>query len=150
MDETIETMEMFFDQDFNVLFEKEANSQWRHWTRNPGHRATRPQEYRRTNHTTTEIPHTSKPTTAVTNNTIKRTQGTSTQAPEPPKPNAYWWYEIIDAPDNIRPTLQGLKDGTALWVADGSFKDAQGSAAFILLPSIEAETGITLVNQTPG
>jgi hypothetical protein len=87
----------------------------------------------------------------VTCHHIKRTQGTSSKAPEePPKPNAYWWYETIEAPDDIQPTLQSLIDGTALWVTDGSFKGAQGSTAFILLPNIEATTGIKLVNQTPG
>jgi hypothetical protein len=27
----------FFDQELDVLFERENNNTWRHWTRNPGH-----------------------------------------------------------------------------------------------------------------
>jgi hypothetical protein len=35
-------------------------------------------------------------------------------------------------------------------VADGSYKTPYGTAAFTLLPTLDATTDITLVNQTPG
>jgi hypothetical protein len=45
---------------------------------------------------------------------------------------------------------QDILDGTTLWVTDGSYKEPYGTAAFILLPYLNATEGITLVNQTPG
>jgi hypothetical protein len=141
----------FHTADSDTLFEKEDTNQWRLWTRNPGHRTTRNPGYRRTLQTITTLPPSHHPTTT-TGSHIKHLQGMSTIDAPTPAPTASWWYEIIDAPDTIEPILQGFRDGTAIWVADGSFKDEQGSAAFTLLPSLHAppNTGLTLVNQTPG
>jgi hypothetical protein len=35
-------------------------------------------------------------------------------------------------------------------VTDSSYKDTYGTAAFILLPDIDAQEGLIMVNQTPG
>jgi hypothetical protein len=61
-----------------------------------------------------------------------------------------WWYQTTATPANHTQILQGILAGTALWVTDGSYKDPYGSAAFTLLPHLDATEGITLVNQTPG
>jgi hypothetical protein len=37
-----------------------------------------------------------------------------------------------------------------VWATDGSFKDNYGTAGFILLPTIDSQEGLLLVNQTPG
>jgi hypothetical protein len=37
-----------------------------------------------------------------------------------------------------------------VWVTDGSFKDKYGTAGFILLPTIDLQEGLLLVNQTSG
>jgi hypothetical protein len=63
---------------------------------------------------------------------------------------AQWWYHTTATPSNHDLILQGILAGTALWVTDGSYKDPYGSAAFTLLPHLDATDGITLVNQTPG
>ena len=129
--------------------ETETAHKWRIWQRNPGHRATRQQGYRRTNtHTEVFLPN-GQPTT-VNHHMIKRMQGTAEILPEPPPPNAYWWYEVVDAPTDITPILQGLIKGTAIWVTNGSFKEGQGTSAFTLLASIDTDSGVTLINQTPG
>jgi hypothetical protein len=73
-------------------------------------------------------------------------------SPSEPSPEAAhkWWYELVESTENIDRLAQGFREGTAIWVTDGSYKAPYGSAAFILKPSLDLEILIKLVNQTPG
>jgi hypothetical protein len=81
---------------------------------------------------------------------IKQPQGTKPILPPTAVSPEKWWYEIIYAPAGIQPLLEGIKNGAAVWVTDGSYKETYGTAAFILLPDIDAQEGLIMVNQTPG
>jgi hypothetical protein len=81
---------------------------------------------------------------------IRRPTGTAPTLTTPDDTEEQWWFEIVDAPTSIQPILQGITKGTTVWVTDGSFKDKQGTAGFILLPNIDSQEGLILVNQTPG
>ena len=43
-----------------------------------------------------------------------------------------WWFEYVDGITYLKPLAEAIRHGTAICVTDGSFKDAYGTAAFIL------------------
>jgi hypothetical protein len=61
-----------------------------------------------------------------------------------------WWNEPVHLPDNIVPLVNGISNGTAFCVTDDSYKTNYGTAALILLSTLEAPEGVTFVNQTLG
>jgi hypothetical protein len=137
--------EWHFSDDENKMYQHENIGHWRQWTRNQGHGPARHQGFRRTNTTLQTLPNSALPATAQGRH-IKRPTGTSTILATPDVSDEKWWFEIIDAPQSIQPILQGISNGTAVWVTDGSYKDKYGTAGFILLPTIESQEGLLLVN----
>jgi hypothetical protein len=138
-----------FDQEQDILYEYHSHQTRTQWRRNKGRGPTRHQGFRRSAHAVATLPAEALPTT-VYGRDIKRPQGTKPILPPTAVSPEKWWYEIIDAPASIQPLLEGIKNGTAIWVTDGSYKETYGTAAFILLPDIDAQEGLIMVNQTPG
>jgi hypothetical protein len=133
------------------MYQHELTGNWAEWKGNQGHGPTRHQEgFRRTNTILQILPDDALPTRTAKGQHIRRPTGTATSLTAPDDTEEKWWFEIVDAPTSIQPILQGITKGTAVWVTDGSFKDKQGTVGFILLPTIDSQAGLLLVNQTPG
>jgi hypothetical protein len=97
------------------------------------------------------LPDHALPTTAQGRHIRRPTSTALTQQPTAQDDTAdKWWFEIINAPTSIQTINQGITNGTAVWVTDGSFKGTYGTAGSILLPTINLQDGLLLVNQTPG
>jgi hypothetical protein len=126
-----------------------STTSWIQYERMSGAQATRHQGFRRTFHRLLQLPLEAQPTSIFGRQTL-RMRGSAAILPKPAEDSTQWWYEILEAPTNHAGILQGIHDETALWVADGAYKRPYGTAAFTLLPTLDATTGITLVNQTPG
>jgi hypothetical protein len=63
-----------------------------------------------------------------------------------------WAIQEITVTDEGTAMAQALRNGTAIAVSDGSYKDSRGTAAFILEPSVHSDTTgrIVGVNSIPG
>jgi hypothetical protein len=62
-----------------------------------------------------------------------------------------WWHVALDRDGRIQDILTGIENGTAVMVADGSFKDKVGTAGYILQDRLESpRASITAANLTPG
>jgi hypothetical protein len=107
------------------------------------------QGFRRSLQWRPSCPELCQPTT-VTTGTIKHIQGTKTVRILPPEVANKWWYEMVESTENLERLAQGFREGTVIWVTDGSYKAPYGSAAFNLNPSIDSAISIKIVNQTPG
>jgi hypothetical protein len=131
------------------MYQHELTGNWTEWKRNQGHGPTRHQGFRHTNTILQILPDHALPTMTKGRH-IRRPTGTATSLTAPDDTEEQWWFEIVDALTSIQPILQGITEGTPVWGTDGSFKDKQGTSGFILLPTINSEAGLLLVNQTPG
>jgi hypothetical protein len=138
----------FFIPSQDRLVEQTDEASWIQYERTSGAQTTRHQGFRRTFHRLLQLPLEAQPTSIFGRQTL-RMRGSAAILPKPAEDPIQWWYEILEAPTNHAGILQGIHDGTALWVADGSYKTPYGTAAFTLLPTLYPTTGITLVNQTP-
>jgi hypothetical protein len=134
------------------VYERIAPQVWYPRVRNQGRQPARFQGFRRHPTTTTELPADASPTTVFGNGTqVVRHQGTQALQLDDDEPSEIcWWNEPIHIMDHIHLLLEGLTNGTAICVTDGSYKERYGTAALIILPHLAAPDGITLVNQTPG
>jgi hypothetical protein len=139
----------FFIPSQDRLIEQTEENNWIQYERTPGAQATRHQSFRWTHHRLTQLPLDAKPTSIFGRQTL-RMRGSAEILPDPAEDPTQWWYEILETPANHALILQGIRDGTALWVAGGSYKTPYGTAAFTLLPTLDATIGTTLVNETPG
>jgi hypothetical protein len=139
----------FYSPNQDSLFEQEHECSWIRHARNQGTLTPRHQGFRRTAIRSQQLPADAQPTT-IYGRHIKRMRGSQLIQTPPPTTVARWWYEMLQPSDHHASIIQGIVDGTALWVVDGSYKEPYSTAAFILLPNLNAKEGITLVNQTPG
>ena len=64
--------------------------------------------------------------------------------------NNEWWKREYQAPDDVEAILAGIRDGTAICVTDGSFKNNRGTAAYVCKASIDTYDEAIYVNHTPG
>jgi hypothetical protein len=139
----------YYSVEDNKMYRHELPGSWTEWHRNQGHGPARHQGFRCTTTVLQTLPDHALPTTAKGRN-IRRPTGTAPTRVAEDDSEDQWWFEIVDAPTSIQPILQGITEGTAVWVTDGSFKDKQGTAGFIVLPTINSHEGLILVNHTPG
>jgi hypothetical protein len=126
------------------------NDTWIHRERNLGNQPIRFQGFRRTPIHSNELPINALPTTAYGNNIVKIQATAWINIPTPCDNEPQWWNEVVHIPTNLTALLDGLPNGTAVCVTDGSYKHTYGSAALIILYSIKTNEGVILVNQTPG
>jgi hypothetical protein len=141
--------EWYYSTATDTVFEAQ-NATWIQRERNTGHQPSRFQGFRRTNTVLDQLPPYALPT-MVYGNDIVRIQGTAPiRLPEQDNNKPQWWNEIVHIPTDLTPLLDGIHNGTAICVTNGSYKHTYGSAALIILPFIDAPKGIILVHQTPG
>lgn len=77
--------------------------------------------------------------------------GIADSIPSPPDtPESTWFFHPVGDPVDVQPLIDGIIDGTAISVTDGSYKGTLGTAGMILLPHLNADNRHRGVNQTPG
>jgi hypothetical protein len=132
------------------LFERRTDHHWDTRICNTGQQPARFQGFCTTPQPLPTLPHDATHTT-VYSTQIGRHQGIQPiQQIAVVTTDKAWWNEPVHLPDNIAPLINGITNGTAICVTDGSYKTNYGTAALILLSTLEAPEGVTLVNQTPG
>jgi hypothetical protein len=100
------------------------------------------------------LPHTALPTTIQGNDHLVCHTGTCSVLPTPPVLRTHAWSGLcIHTPSEMSVLLQGIRQGEAIAVTDGSFKNNLGTAGFTIQPHLHDETdqdSFIMVNQTPG
>jgi exonuclease III len=141
----------FFDASTNTLYERTNTTEWKQYKVQHRHRTRRNQSFIAVNDVCTVLPPNAIPTTVTGRGNSRRHTGTANVHLFDPEPEDKWWGVIIEHPDNFDALIQGIQNHTAVCVTDGSYKDDLGTAAFVILPDINAtEDPFTCVNCTPG
>ena len=80
------------------------------------------------------------------------TTGTSPTTPTENNrdPTPHWSVERCSIPDNVTRLVEGIRNGTAVAIADGSYKAHRGTAAFVIQADQAPEGRIIGCNHTPG
>jgi hypothetical protein len=110
---------------------------------------TRHARYRRTEGDF-QLPASARPTTASTRGIDWYHTGHQPYQRDTVPPPRNWWGRVLYIPEDLTPILQGIRNGTACVVTDGSYKDDIGTAAYKLVPTLDSLDGLVAVNQTPG
>jgi hypothetical protein len=143
-------LDWYYSPSTNTLFERRTDNHWDTRIRNTGQQPARFQGFCTTPQTLPTFPPDANPTT-VYSTQIRRHQGTQPiQQIDVTTTEKAWWNELVHLPDDIAPLVNGIMTGTAICVTDGLYKTKYGTAALIILSTLEAPDGVTLVNQTPG
>lgn len=138
----------FYDHSTNQVLQRLDNQIIGYRSYTTGH-ATRVHRFIRSLPIAT-LPLTALPTTIVGLSAIVRHTGTSAKALVTAEPINEWWGRIISGPTDLQALEAGIRNGTAVCVTDGSYKDPFGTAAYTIKSSINALDDFTLVNPTPG
>ena len=139
----------FIDITTNRLFRRQTNGRFqmaqqqtrRYGTRNPIYRATLED---------TNPPTDTRPTTIRIRGETWMETGHQPALPPVAAAVSTWWGTIIRRPQTLDSVIQGLQDGTAIVLTDGSFKNGLGTAAYALRACAADPDGIDAVNITPG
>jgi hypothetical protein len=101
---------------------------------------------------TSELPLGCLPTTTIGNYTSFIITGSSRLRPSysTDTDTGWWGIPVLEA-QSIDQLIQGIRDGTAVGLTDGSFRDGCGTAAFTLRSDIRVkDNDLIMVNHTPG
>jgi hypothetical protein len=96
------------------------------------------------------IPIDAIPTTTEGNCQRIRHTGISGFIPYPATADPEWWGIIVSCSLPIMDLIAAIRQGTAIALTDGSYKDGMGTAAFTFRTSTEDHRELSFVHMTPG
>ncbi len=123
----------------------------RHPVNSSGHRTRRPLFRRCPEGCPSPIPHDALPTTVHQTRNLLFHSGIESIGHRDTLEDG-WCSYVVAYPTSMQDILEGIRDGTAIAVTDGSFKDGLGTAAFTIKPTLDSpvDAAYRLVNCTPG
>jgi hypothetical protein len=143
----------FYSPPLRCLYSREPVVGFRVYRSSSSRRSIRSNWFLPTPEFVPNLPSSALPTSVVTRNTSVQHTGVSSLKLKPPTPSGQSSaFTIIEQPSSLSRLLDGIREGSAIAVTDGSYKHSLGTAGFIILPAPNStdSCSLTAVNMTPG
>ena len=138
----------FFSPSMEIIFQKTPQGTYQQFQRHR-HRTLRIPWYDRTT-ICRILPNDATPTTITGNRHRIQHTGISRIIPAPSTQETDWWGIVVSATLPIVDLIEAIRQGTAIAVTDGSYKENMGTAAFTFRASPQDPRSLTFVHMTPG
>ena len=139
---------VFLSHDRKIIYRRHTDNEY-HRFQQTGTRPTRNSVYTRITSCTSMPAHTVPTTIQGTGYTVRHT-GISSHIVRSIRKDNDWWGVVIENTLSVNLLLEAIRQGTAVAVTDGSFKDGLGTAAFTFKTNISDERSLTFAHMTPG